>query len=116
MLYVGASQADYVRPDGMGLGLGKGPLFAGAIEEHSIRLTPGDVCLFYTDGITEAHRNGEEFGYERLLSVARNARGHTAAAVKQEVLQSVDTFINHGAPHDDLTLVVLRWVGPAQRP
>lgn len=113
MLYVGASEASYIRPDGMGLGLGEGPLFADAIEDHTLQLHPGDVCLFYTDGITEAHRNGDEFGYERLLSDARGAHGGTAAAVKHCVLQSVDTFIDHGAPHDDLTLVVLRWIGPA---
>ena len=115
MLYVGVSGADYVRPNGMGLGLGGGALFADAIEEHALQLHPGDVCLFYTDGITEAHRNGDEFGYERLLSIASETRGRPAADVKETVLRSVDTFIEHGAPHDDLTLVVLRWVGPAQQ-
>jgi serine phosphatase RsbU (regulator of sigma subunit) len=70
--------------------------------------------LFYTDGVTEAHRNGEEFGYERLLGIARRSRGRTAADIKRDVLHSVDTFIDHGAPHDDLTLVVLRWIGPAK--
>ncbi len=115
MLYIGESGSGYVRPDGMGLGLSEGALFADAIEDHAIQLHPGDVCLFYTDGITEAHVNGEEFGYERLLSVAGQARGRTASDVKNDVLHSVDTFIDHGAPHDDLTLVVLRWVGPAQR-
>jgi phosphoserine phosphatase RsbU/P len=115
MLYIGTSGSDYIRPDGMGLGLSEGALFADAIEDHAIQLHPGDVCLFYTDGITEAHLNGDEFGYERLLNVAREARGRAASDVKNDVLHSVDTFIDHGAPHDDLTLVVLRWVGPAQR-
>ncbi len=114
MLYASASDTDYVRPDGMGLGLGEGELFAGAIEEYTLQLRPGDVCLFYTDGVTEAHRNGEEFGYERLLGIARRSRGRTAADIKRDVLHSVDTFIDHGAPHDDLTLVVLRWIGPAK--
>jgi phosphoserine phosphatase RsbU/P len=115
MLYCGAACSDFIRPDGMGLGLGEEQLFAGAIEEHALQLHPGDVCLFYTDGITEAHRNGDEFGYERLLSVAHGARRSSAADVKREVLHSVDSFIDHGVPHDDLTLVVLRWIGPAQR-
>jgi phosphoserine phosphatase RsbU/P len=114
MLHCSAARSDYVRPDGMGLGLGEGSLFAGAIEEHELQLQPGDVCLFYTDGITEAHRNGDEFGYERLLTVAHSARGKSASDVKDQVLQSVDSFIDHGVPHDDLTLVVLRWIGPAQ--
>jgi serine phosphatase RsbU (regulator of sigma subunit) len=115
MVYVGQTGAEYIRPDGMGLGLSEGSLFADSIEEHALQLYPGDVCLFYTDGITEAHRYGDEYGYERLLTVAGDSRGISAANVKERVLQSVDTFIEHGAPHDDLTLVVLRWVGPDQR-
>jgi phosphoserine phosphatase RsbU/P len=111
MLYVGDGGASYLRPDGMGLGLGKEPVFSDAIEEQTIDLHPGDLCLFYTDGITEAHVNGEEFGYERLLETARKAWGNSASAVKNEVLHAVDEFIDHGQPHDDLTLVVLRWQG-----
>jgi len=52
MLYVGDGGASYVRPDGMGLGLGHEPVFSDAIEEQTIDLHPGDLCLFYTDGIT----------------------------------------------------------------
>ena len=111
MLYVGGGDASYVRPDGMGLGLGKEPLFSDAIEEQTIDLHPGDLCLFYTDGITEAHVNDEEFGYDRLLEAASKAWGNPASAVKNDVLQAVDVFIDHGQPHDDLTLVVLRWLG-----
>ena len=113
MLYVGDGGASYVRPDGMGLGLGNEPVFSDAIEEQTIDLHPGDLCLFYTDGITEAHVNGDEFGYERLLEVARKAWGNSASDVKNEVLHAVDVFIDHGQPHDDLTLVVLRWLGPS---
>jgi len=113
MLYVGDGGASYIRPDGMGLGLGNEPVFSDAIEEQTIDLHPGDLCLFYTDGITEAHINGEEFGYERLLETAHRAWGNPAGSVKDEVLHAVDDFIDHGQPHDDLTLVVLRWLGPS---
>ncbi len=112
MVLVGAGGASYIRPDGMGLGLSEGSLFANAIEEHVVQLHPGDLCVFYTDGMTEAHRNGEEFGYERLLMAAGHASSRPAAKVKDDILHAVDTFIEHAAPHDDLTLVVVRWNGP----
>ena len=54
MLLVGNDRVEYVRPTGMGVGLSGGLVFEGAIEERTISLREGDVCVFYTDGITEA--------------------------------------------------------------
>lgn len=112
LLHVGSAQAVYLRPDGMGLGLAENTLFAGSIEEQTLDLAPGDLCVLYTDGVTEAHSNGDEFGYERLRVAAGRADGRPAARVREEILRSVDAFIDHGGPHDDLTLVVVRWLGP----
>jgi phosphoserine phosphatase RsbU/P len=112
LLHVREGSGAYLRPDGMGLGLAEHALFAGSIEEHTIALRPGDLCVLYTDGVTEAHSNGEEFGYERLREAAGCADGRSAARVKDGILQAVDAFIDHGAPHDDLTLFVVKWLGP----
>jgi serine phosphatase RsbU (regulator of sigma subunit) len=115
MLHIAEGSGAYLRPDGMGLGLAENAIFAGSIEEHTVPLRPGDLCVLYTDGVTEAHVNGEEFGYERLRAAAGCADGRSAARVKDDILQAVDAFIDHGAPHDDLTLVVIRWLGPVAR-
>jgi phosphoserine phosphatase RsbU/P len=112
LLHVREGNGAYLRPDGMGLGLAENTIFAGSIEEYALQLRPGDLCVLYTDGVTEAHRNGEEFGYERLCAAAGCADGRPAARVKDDILHAVDEFIEHGAPHDDLTLVVVRWLGP----
>ncbi len=115
LLHVGGSTSTYLRPDGMGLGLANQKLFAESIEEFTLELSPGDVCVLYTDGVTEAHRNGEEFGYERLRAASGVADGKSAGRVKEEILHAVDAFIEHDVPHDDMTLVVVRWLGsPAQ--
>ena len=60
------------------------PGFSGAIEEYSLSLHEGDLCIFYTDGITEVRQGEEEFGYDRLLEVARRVRHQSAAAIKEE--------------------------------
>jgi serine phosphatase RsbU (regulator of sigma subunit) len=67
--------------------------------------------MFYTDGVTEARRGEDEFGYDRLLEATVAVRQKHASEIKNEVLESVKTFTEHQANHDDLTLVVLKWCG-----
>ena len=111
LLLVSRQQGSYVRPRGMGLGLGNGIVFSSSIEEETIQLHEGDVCVLYTDGVTEARRGDEEFGYERLMEAVVKVRQGTAAEIKHHVLTTVKTFTDQEASHDDLTLVVLKWLG-----
>jgi serine phosphatase RsbU (regulator of sigma subunit) len=112
MLLVSGERVEYIRPNGMGMGLGRGGVFSHAIEEQGIQLRAGDVCIFFTDGVTEAQRSDEEeFGYDRLMKAAERAKGKHASAIKDEILESVKKFIDTQANHDDLTLVVLKWKG-----
>ena len=117
MLLVSDTKVDYVRPNGMGMGLGQGEVFSHAIEERCVQLEEGDVCIFFTDGLTEAQRaDDEEFGYERLLKAAERTRGRSASVIKNDILESVKSFVQSKANHDDLTLVVLKWKGNGQQP
>jgi sigma-B regulation protein RsbU (phosphoserine phosphatase) len=111
LLHVSDDEVHYVRPGGMGMGLSRGQQFDEAIEEKTLQLAPGDVCIFYTDGVTEARCGDEEYGYDRLLDTARRIKDRSAAAIKTEILESVKAFIRHQAIDDDLTLVVFKWHG-----
>ena len=111
MLHLGHDRTEYIRPNGMGVGLSVGEVFRSAIEERTIALREGDVCVFYTDGITEARRGEEEFGYERLLEVARKARTESASGICRQILDTVKVFTENRANQDDLTLVILKWRG-----
>jgi phosphoserine phosphatase RsbU/P len=112
MILISGESAELVRSSGIGLGLTNGAQFAEATEEREIKLKQRDICIFYTDGITEA-RNAEmeEYGYERIVQIARECRDCSAEVMKDKVLQSVRTFIGHGAYTDDVTLVVVKWLG-----
>ena len=82
-----------------------------AYEQERLDLVPGDVILFYTDGVTDA-RNGDQemFGEERLLDLVQSERGRSAGEIRQAVLTAVNVFV-HGAPQfDDITLIVLKVV------
>jgi serine phosphatase RsbU (regulator of sigma subunit) len=53
----------------------------------------------------------EEYGYDRLVQVAGECRDCSAEVMKDKILQSVRTFIGQGAYTDDVTLVVVKWLG-----
>ncbi len=67
-----------------------------------IRLAPGDILLFYTDGITEAmNAQRELFGDERLATVLR-ANSHRAPnEIVTAVLAAVGEFAGDTAQSDD---------------
>jgi serine phosphatase RsbU (regulator of sigma subunit) len=111
-IFVSEETVELVRPNGVGLGLTNDLNFKKATEERVLRLKPGDICIFYTDGVTEA-RNAqmEEYGYERLVKVVQECRNCSAERMKENILQSVQTFIGSGAYTDDITLIVVKWLG-----
>jgi sigma-B regulation protein RsbU (phosphoserine phosphatase) len=86
------------------------------MEEHSIRLRPGDVCVFYTDGVTEARHGDDEFGYERLLHTAVAAQRKTASAMMDDILQAVKAHADKPEYDDDITIVVVKWLGEPTYP
>ena len=76
-------------------------------EQAELRLNAGDRLVFYTDGITEARdAEGEEFGDERLMTAALEARMQPADAVKAVLLNAVNSFTG-GTFEDDATLIVV---------
>jgi phosphoserine phosphatase RsbU/P len=107
-----------VRPvEGSGLPLGLFP--EASYPEHRIELGPGEVALFYTDGLTEAARPAsgdeadEEYGIGRAAAALRRATrdandGATLAGLLRSARADVDAFLA-GAPRgDDLTLLAVR--------
>jgi sigma-B regulation protein RsbU (phosphoserine phosphatase) len=81
-------------------------------EERSISLAPGDLFVFYTDGVVEAtNANGEEFGEQRLREVVYGVRHEPAAQVADAVFQAVAAFRGEVPQPDDLTTVAVRITG-----
>jgi serine phosphatase RsbU (regulator of sigma subunit) len=77
-----------------------------AMEER--QLAQGDALLLYTDGVTEAlNGEGEEFGEERLLEVARQHRGLPLPKWLAAVADQARSFSPH-EQSDDITLIVAK--------
>jgi sigma-B regulation protein RsbU (phosphoserine phosphatase) len=81
----------------------------GQFHSATAHLSPGDLLLLYTDGITEASSpQGEEFGRERLLEAALAAQGLPAAEMIQRLRLELERFTAGEAPADDQTLLVCK--------
>jgi sigma-B regulation protein RsbU (phosphoserine phosphatase) len=86
----------------LGIGL------ADTYSQASIELDPGDVLVFYTDGLLEARsRRHGAFGITRLDTAIREGAARGAEAVKRKVMDSWQKFLAGKPCEDDVTLVVL---------
>ncbi len=74
--------------------------------EETAQLHPGDSLVFYTDGVTEAQRDGEQFGDKRMEDVLRSWAGMTAAEVAENLEAAVIDF-GGPEPRDDVAILVL---------
>ncbi len=88
---------------GMPLGLMSGM----AYDEHEATLAAGDLLLFYSDGLVEAHnREREMFGSPRLTELLHERTEDSAPVVF--LLQELANFTGPGwEQEDDVTLVAL---------
>ncbi|MFE9251406.1 PP2C family protein-serine/threonine phosphatase [Streptomyces sp. NPDC007088] len=79
------------------------------VTTDTVELAPGETCLLYTDGITEA-RGGplgdEMFGEERLRQALGDCAGLPAEAVVEHVQMLASAWVGDG-PHDDMALVAI---------
>jgi sigma-B regulation protein RsbU (phosphoserine phosphatase) len=98
--------------------LGSGGMLLGALpdttfDEEEVQLEAGDLLVLYTDGLTEARRNGdlndEMFGAERLEEcIGRISPELSAREVLDGLVNSCRGWTGAGELGDDMTLLVLR--------
>lgn len=92
-------------PSGMVLGVERQRMF----ETANIDLSPGDVAVFYTDGVTEAMSpNGEPFGLERLEKFFRDSVPQSARAISEALDREIREHAASAEQSDDITHVVVR--------
>jgi sigma-B regulation protein RsbU (phosphoserine phosphatase) len=101
----GADKLEQVDTEGLPIGIDR----SSAYRMKSIGLSPGDIALMYTDGITEAmNPEGEQYTLERLSGVIRSHCAKKAEELKKVIEEDLNRFTGTARQHDDQTLVILK--------
>jgi sigma-B regulation protein RsbU (phosphoserine phosphatase) len=107
--YLNASDST-VRPlaaTGLPLGMFEGVGF----ETGHVAISPSDLLVLYTDGVTEAmNRAFEEYGEDRFRHLMIQSRKQGAASFLAGVVADVERFVAGEQQSDDLTMMVLKRV------
>lgn len=105
---VGGSGQRVLRGGSVPVGLFEDAKYADQKEQ----LQPGDVLTIYSDGVTEAlDVHGEEFGEDRLIKLVEQHRSEDATVILNRVVEAVQAFARGAAQHDDVTVLILKYVG-----
>jgi len=87
-------------------GIPLGAFEASSYEERQVDLEKGDVLVFHTDGLTEAHNGREAYGVPRLTRLVKeNASQQDLGA---RIIEDLEGFMGSAQFTDDVTLVVVR--------
>ncbi|MDR3764823.1 MAG: GAF domain-containing protein [Acidobacteriota bacterium] len=85
-------------------------------DEVTFHARPGDVFLFYSDGITDAQNSrGVAFGTGRLARVLEKYRKQPANEIVGAVFDAVNRFVGRVEAFDDQTVAVLKVKDPVQK-
>lgn len=100
-----------VNPNGLALGIDKGPLFEKTLKEQKVQLSYGDRFVLYTDGVTESmNQNEEEFGQDRFFLRIKQLARKSSSELLSLLVSELEVHQGTGPQHDDITIVTGRVV------
>jgi phosphoserine phosphatase RsbU/P len=104
--------ARVLTPNGMVLGLridGAADKFAELLEQERVDLSPEDVIVLYTDGITEAmNPNSDLFGESRLSRIVEEHGHLDSDELRERIMREIEAFVGSADQHDDMTMILLK--------
>ncbi|GAC1505290.1 MAG: hypothetical protein NVS1B11_02630 [Terriglobales bacterium] len=107
-VYCRQGKVEVIEATGLPLGL-----FEEAdYDEFSFRAGPGDMFVFFSDGILDAsNRNGELFGRERVEQIVSDCAGNSAESVVKSLFTAVGDHSSGVETFDDQTVVAIKVKG-----
>jgi phosphoserine phosphatase RsbU/P len=80
--------------------------------EETLQLEPGDIIVLFSDGVSEAlNAAGDEFGDERIIETVQPHLGLEPTAILDRLMGAVREFSAGTVQRDDITALVIQFVG-----
>jgi PAS domain S-box-containing protein len=103
--HVRSGVCEVLHGDNLPLGVREGEIY----NQVSVAFEPGDLLLFFSDGITEARNPaGDFFGVDRLVDYVKNHSELEPAMLVEAIRRAVFEFSGSARLADDLTSVAIR--------
>jgi serine phosphatase RsbU (regulator of sigma subunit) len=74
--------------------------------ERRVTLEPGDVLVLYTDGLTEARRDGEMYGIDRMIEYLGVRRRSSLESLVNDIFNNVREY-THNRLSDDVAVLAI---------
>ncbi len=81
-------------------------------NEYEIALSPNDILVLYTDGVTDERGAGKQrYGLDRMLSLLNSNKRSSCEELTRNLMGSVRSFSMDTNHFDDVTLLCLKYYG-----
>jgi serine phosphatase RsbU (regulator of sigma subunit) len=107
----GRRKARMLVPDGLvvGLQIDDGTMFDSLLQEQTISLAPGDLVVWFTDGISETMNEAFDcFGEHRLAQVVEQYAHLPFDQLRSYILAELRAFASGADQHDDMTMILMK--------
>jgi serine phosphatase RsbU (regulator of sigma subunit) len=105
LLLRGDDSIEYLAEGGLPFAIKAGVTY----EERPVSIRPGDVMLWYTDGVTDAiNQHDEFFEEERLIRILRDNRHLPAVEILNTINREIRAFAAPDSKMDDITMIIVR--------
>jgi phosphoserine phosphatase RsbU/P len=107
----GMRKARLLIPDGLvvGLQIDDGTMFESILQEQTISIAPGDLIVWFTDGISETMNEAFDcFGEERLAQVVEQYAHLPFDQLRSYILAELRAFAGGADQHDDMTMILMK--------
>src|ERR1039458_4653763 len=112
-IYCHDDKIEFIEATGLPLGL----FDETDYDEFTFQAKPGDLFVFYSDGILDArNRHGQSFGPERVQAIVAGCATKSAGCVVNEIFKAVTEHAAGVDAFDDQTVVAIKVKsGPGKR-
>lgn len=104
-----SNSCQLVNPNGLALGIDKGPLFEKTLKEQKVELAKGDRVALYTDGVIQSvNQQNEEFGQNRFYLRVKQLADRSSREFLSCLVSEIEAHQGAVPQNDDLTILTVR--------